>query len=75
MIKIIVQKPTLIIDQYCFVAFMAVLAAALQYEKDFIWALQRINELGFKVSKTKNRDVYEMYSAWLDPDCSKKTEL
>jgi hypothetical protein len=27
---------------------MGVLAAALQYDKDFTWALQRINELGFE---------------------------
>ncbi|XP_076080801.1 uncharacterized protein LOC143051768 [Mytilus galloprovincialis] len=57
------------------VAFMAVLAAALQHEKDFKWALKRINELGFEVSRTKNRDVYEMYSAWLNPDHGNKTEL
>lgn len=54
---------------------MAVLAAALQHEKDFKWALKRINELGFEVSRTKNRDVYEMYSAWLNPDHGNKTEL
>lgn len=57
------------------VAFIGVLAAALQYEKNFDWALQRIAELGFEVSRTKNRDVYEMYSAWLSPDHGNKTEL
>jgi hypothetical protein len=47
---------------------MGVLAAALQYDKDFTWALQRINELGFKVSQTSSlSDVYDMYSGWLNP--------
>ena len=47
---------------------MGVLAAALQYGKDFTWALQRINELGFEVSQTSRfSDVYDMYSGWLNP--------
>lgn len=56
-------------------AYIGVLAAALQYDKDFNWAIQRIAELGFEVSRTKNRDVYEMFSAWLNPDHGNKTEL
>jgi hypothetical protein len=40
---------------------MGVLAAALQYDKDFTWALQRINELGFEVSQTSRVFVeYEL---------------
>ena len=47
---------------------MGVLAAALQYDKDFTWALQRINELGLEVSHTSSfSDVYDMYSGWLNP--------
>lgn len=49
-------------------ALMGVLAAALQYGKDLNWALQRINELGFKVNGTDSfTDVYNMYSGWLKP--------
>lgn len=55
------------------VAFIAVLAAALQYDKDFQWALKRIHELGFPVNQNSNRDVYDMYSAWLKHN--HKTEL
>ncbi|XP_033745050.1 uncharacterized protein LOC117330705 isoform X2 [Pecten maximus] len=48
------------------VAYMTVLAAALQYNKDLNWALQRTRELGFVVSPTEHKDVYLMYAAWLD---------
>ncbi|XP_021362352.1 uncharacterized protein LOC110456117 isoform X1 [Mizuhopecten yessoensis] len=48
------------------VAYMTVLAAALQYNKDLDWALQRTRELGFVVSPTEHKDVYLMYAAWLD---------
>ncbi|XP_069142054.1 uncharacterized protein [Argopecten irradians] len=58
------------------VAYMTVLAAALQYNKDLDWALQRTRELGFIVSPTEHKDVYLMYSAWLDKNFnSTKDEL
>ncbi|XP_060064660.1 uncharacterized protein LOC132545013 isoform X1 [Ylistrum balloti] len=47
------------------VAYMTVLAAALQYNKDLDWALQRTRELGFVVSPTEHKDVFLMYTAWL----------
>lgn len=55
------------------VAYMSVLASAVQYNKDFNWALKRIRELGFYVSPTKQPDVYEMFAAWLKKDRSNET--
>ncbi|VDI38651.1 uncharacterized protein LOC143079678 isoform X1 [Mytilus galloprovincialis] len=43
-------------------AFMGVLAAAVQYNKDLQWALKRIHELGFTVNETTFSDVYKMYN-------------
>ncbi|KAL3852753.1 hypothetical protein ACJMK2_016370 [Sinanodonta woodiana] len=50
------------------VAYVGVLAAALQHNKDFSWALKRIRELGFEVGPDKDMDVYEMYKVWLNPE-------
>ncbi|KAJ8302208.1 hypothetical protein KUTeg_021195 [Tegillarca granosa] len=54
------------------VAYIAVLAAALEHDKDLTWALKRIRELGFYVSDTHRKDVYDMYTAYLS-NKSKKT--
>ncbi|CAC5396594.1 unnamed protein product [Mytilus coruscus] len=48
-------------------AFMGVLAAAVQYNKDLQWALKRIRELGFTVNETSFSDVYKMYNDVLGP--------
>ncbi|KAK3104056.1 hypothetical protein FSP39_024067 [Pinctada imbricata] len=52
----------------------AVLAAALQHDKDMQWAQKRIRELGFEVSPSVHSDVYEIYKHWLDK-ASKHSEL
>ncbi|KAK7486539.1 hypothetical protein BaRGS_00022205 [Batillaria attramentaria] len=46
-------------------AYVAVLAAAVQYDKDLEWALRRSRELGFAVSKTKTPELYRTYVDWL----------
>ncbi|KAK3101650.1 hypothetical protein FSP39_005201 [Pinctada imbricata] len=56
------------------VAYMSVLAAALQYDKDMRWALKRLRELGFEVSSTKKKDIYNMYQAWLDKENYNRTD-
>ncbi|XP_052061151.1 uncharacterized protein LOC127701307 [Mytilus californianus] len=48
-------------------AFMGVLAAAVQYNKDLQWALKRIRELGFTVNETSFSDVNKMYNDVLGP--------
>ncbi|CAC5425608.1 unnamed protein product [Mytilus coruscus] len=48
-------------------AFIGVLAAAVQYNKDLQWALKRINELGFTVNETSFSDVYKMYNDVIGP--------
>lgn len=45
---------------------ISVLAAAVQYEKDLAWALQRLGELGLEVGPNNRKDVYYMYKAILD---------
>ena len=63
MIDLIVYLVVLIIS-----AYMAVLTAAIQYEKDMEWAMKRVRELGFNVGPTKKKDVYYMFQYWLDND-------
>lgn len=46
-------------------AYVAVLAAAVQYGKDLEWALRRGRELGFVISKTKTPEIYRTYVDWL----------
>lgn len=43
------------------VAYIAVLAAAMQEGYNVEWALKRIQELGFEVTPEARPDVYEMY--------------
>ena len=50
---------------------MSVLAAALQYNKDMKWALKRLRELGFEISQTKKKDIYNMYEVWLDRESNR----
>ncbi|XP_062617698.1 uncharacterized protein LOC134279340 [Saccostrea cucullata] len=48
--------------------YVAVLAAALQHNKDLNWALQRVAELGLEVGPNNRKDVYYTYKAVLDPE-------
>jgi hypothetical protein len=46
-------------------AYVAVLAAALQYDKDLEWAIRRSRELGFEIHEGKNAELYRAYVYWL----------
>ena len=56
-------------------AFVAVLAAAVQYDKDLDWALQRARELGFPVTETKTPALYKTFVNWLVTKRKPKDEL
>ncbi|KAK7101512.1 uncharacterized protein [Littorina saxatilis] len=56
-------------------AYVAVLAAAVQYDMDFDWAVRRIQELGFEVSKNKTPEIYRTYVNWLVTRRQPKDEL
>lgn len=56
-------------------SYVAVLAAALQYDKDLEWALRRSRELGFHVTESKTPEIYKTYVNWLVTKRQAKDEL
>lgn len=46
-------------------AYVAVLAAAVQYDKGLDWALRRALEMGYEVSEKKTPEIYQTYAYWL----------
>ncbi|XP_025107782.1 uncharacterized protein LOC112572361 [Pomacea canaliculata] len=56
-------------------AYVAVLVAAVQYDKDLDWALRRSRELGFGVSGDQTPEIYDTYYKWLVTKRQKKEEL
>lgn len=46
-------------------AYVAVLAAAIQHDKDLDWAFRRSRELGFPVTQTKTPEIYRTFVDWL----------
>ncbi|XP_076469093.1 uncharacterized protein LOC143299660 [Babylonia areolata] len=56
-------------------AYVSVVAAAVQYDKDLSWALRRSRELGFVVTKSKTPEIYGTYVDWLVTRRQTKDEL
>ncbi|KAL8589356.1 hypothetical protein ACOMHN_021508 [Nucella lapillus] len=56
-------------------SYVAVLAAAMQYNKDLDWALRRSRELGFHVTESKTPEIYNTYVKWLVTRRLAKDEL
>lgn len=53
--------------------YVSVLIAAVQYNKDLTWALQRLAELGLEVGPKYRKDVLKTYKAILDKENINRT--
>lgn len=56
-----------------FSGYVSVLIAAVQYNKDLTWALQRLAELGLEVGPKYRKDVLKTYKAILDKENINRT--